>query len=236
MNRRELYLAWAPQESPWSPWVKPVGFDYERIPPPSETPRAEPAILYPGGKFDSGTAVIVDLRGIDSARMGVYLAEIGWRPVPVFTAAPVFGGIIDAISLVCELREGWERLARLSIAPAAPPAFLMDSDRNQKHPGPSTQYLFDNRAPLFSSDLPSGSFLKSRGIGRVIIVQERVAPPAQDILFILHYWKEEGIEISAVTVAGEEVRIHWPRFRYLRELWHLFRYQFRPSSGSAATG
>lgn len=103
MNSDDAYGIWAPADSPWSPWVKPILFasehDWDAAAGPDlaviEEPRwlAEPG--WAAGYRDAGrssrstdvsTAFVLDLPGAESVAWAVALARKGWRPVPLYNA------------------------------------------------------------------------------------------------------------------------------------------------------
>jgi hypothetical protein len=103
MRSDDAYGVWAPAESPWSPWVKPVLFASEQDWDPSgdpelavvETPRwlivvREGAHYRDAGRAtastDTTTAFVIDLPGAEGVAWGVALARSGWRPVPLYNA------------------------------------------------------------------------------------------------------------------------------------------------------
>ena len=87
MNKEEIYSIWAPDESLWSRWAKPVLFahlDSSQI-DGTEAP----------GKVDwcpppaENVALVLDLPGAEGVLAGVALARCGYRPVPLYNAVPV---------------------------------------------------------------------------------------------------------------------------------------------------
>jgi hypothetical protein len=83
----------------------------------------------------------------------------------------------------------------LSIAPDAPPAFLLDYNRRgvgeNLFPG-----RYDNRSVSFATDFPSALFLKTHGISRVILVQRQKGQPQPDLAHTLRRWQEAGITVQ----------------------------------------
>lgn len=108
MNSEEAFAIWAPAESPWSPWVKPILFasqhDWDGTQLP-ELPDVEPSWLaspevegegYRGAARTEktrgiDTAYVIDLPGPRGVAWGIALARRGWRPVPLYNAIP--GGV-----------------------------------------------------------------------------------------------------------------------------------------------
>lgn len=103
MNSDDAYAVWAPAESPWSPWVKPILFasepDWEGSSDPElavieaprwlESPAASAGYREARPKTrgaDVSTAIVLDLLGAAGVAWGVALARKGWRPVPLYNA------------------------------------------------------------------------------------------------------------------------------------------------------
>jgi len=199
MTGSELFELWAPAESVWSRWAKPVLFVDEVVlfknpPPPGELPGGAPLAI-PELLFNTGssTAVVVDLPGEQSVLAGLALARLGHRPVPLFNGAGHPAALVDTALIFRALKEGTTELARAALLPDSPPAFLLDSLRLQDDslakPG-----KYDNRWLVFPQDFPSASFLLSRQIRRVLLVHEKTQPQ-DDLAHVLLRWQEAGIEI-----------------------------------------
>ena len=93
MNSESIYLDWA-GDSIWSRWVKPVLFahlsDVVIARALREAPH-EPIAADVGGvpRATGATAILVDLPGAASIATGLALAELGYRPVPLYNSVPV---------------------------------------------------------------------------------------------------------------------------------------------------
>jgi len=85
----------------------------------------------------------------------------------------------------------------LNIPSDAPPAFLLDANRqgNGRKPWPDD---FDNRSVSFTTDFPSGTFLRTHRVHRVILVQKSGAILGADLAHILRRWQDGGIRIERV--------------------------------------
>src|SRR4051812_36295429 len=83
-----LYLLWAPAESPWSPWVKPVLFaqwSAEEL-PVRDVEAAEIEWTPPA---DGRTALVCDLPGGYGVAVSTALAvRWGYRPILLYNALP----------------------------------------------------------------------------------------------------------------------------------------------------
>lgn len=221
MNPTELYRLWAPEDSIWSNWVKPVLFA-----------AASPVMQMP--PFDwrslnvawaptasSGTAIILDLPEAESVWFGTALAHRGYRPIPLYNSAAGPAAIVNVDRIVGALQAEAQVLADLPIAPHAPPVFLLDSNRSAGGATVSPG-RFDNRWAVFPQDFPSASFLMSRGVRAVVLGQRFVGGPQRDLAHVLLRWQEAGLEILGADVqsglAPDPIRVSRPG--QFRMLWY----------------
>jgi hypothetical protein len=238
MNKEEIFSAWAPDESPWSRWAKPVLFAYLDS-ALSHIPVTEIAgdvgwAPVPGEK----AALALDLPGAEGVVTGIALAGRGYRPVPLYNAVPlpfsarllnpVSGGAVaavDVLPIISALRKGAEQLAQMNLPFDAPPAFLLDANRQgwrKMIPGE-----FDNRSVSFTRDFPSANFLAAQGIERVILVQKGKLEPQSDLAHSLRRWQDGGINL-------ERLRLDLPSrpepFEVARPSWYGAMFQRALSS------
>jgi hypothetical protein len=188
-----LFDIWAPGESVWSPWAKPVlftdiplgmlGLPGNEAPPVPELP----------WKLAPGCAVVVDAPGAQSVLIGMALARRGLRPVPLYNTTGELVPLVPCTELMSALCHSAPELERLAIAPDAPPAFLIDSTRmsGRRRPG-----VFDNRWMVFEQDFPSAAFLRSKGIRSVALAQDEPRMPGPDLWRVLGAWKKGDLEIT----------------------------------------
>ena len=243
MNRKEALALWAPAESPWSPWTKPVLFAYLPEEFPDTPPADRPAWQVPSA---NGSALLVDLPGAEGLKLGVALARTGYRPIPLYNACPYPYPLeasdlplpsarplstVNVVPILQALEEQAGSLREIVLPPAAPPAFLLDARRN--HPAlPAVGGLFDNRSVVRESDLPSAAFLQAQGIREVILVQAEPALP-HDLRAVLRTWQESGLRIAR-QMPGEPWAPQMfvvPRTWWLRALWNKILesgYPFKP--------
>ena len=134
MTRGEIFEVWAPAGALWSAWAKPVLFAH--LGPRTVLPQSPEIHLDWAHRADGESAVVVDLPGASGVAVGLHLAQLGYRPVPLYNACPspdtaaVPGPtIVDVEPIMAELFGGTERLSRLMLPPTAPPAFLLDDRR-----------------------------------------------------------------------------------------------------------
>jgi len=192
MDDIQTFRIWAPDESVWSVWAKPVAFACKN--PPVSAGYATPSL---GDVYvDGSTAWIVDQPGVAGVLEGLAFARMGVRPVPVYNGCPgppnVFEEVSGTREIAGALVSGAAALAQMSIRPDAPPAFLMDSGRFGRGGTGKTPGVFDNRWYVFAQDLPSANFLREHGIRRVIVRSDAFAG---DLVPILANWQKAGTEI-----------------------------------------
>ncbi len=132
MNPRDVFETWAPSGGVWSPWVKPVLFAHmadraeglEKAKTAEVHPEPPPA---PARTLAEGTAIVVDLPGVESIAAGLDLVRLGFRPVPLFNGcpAPTFLGrpydeVVPTGGLIAALVNGANTLATAPLPPGAP--------------------------------------------------------------------------------------------------------------------
>ena len=207
MDSSQLFEIWAPPDSVWSRWAKPVlfadpGLSAGGSMPPGALPENSPRL---GSWGDPATAFVLDLPGSWSVELGLTLARAGYRPVPLFNAAHHPFALVDVAPILNRLAAGAQELAAAPVGPEAPPAFLLDVNRNASSTAASPG-KFDNRSVVFPQDFPSASFLLSRGIRRVVLLQEtRLGDqPRTDLAHVLRRWQEAGIEIYRQDPGADE--------------------------------
>ncbi|MBP5975038.1 hypothetical protein HW132_20430 [Brasilonema sp. CT11] len=220
MDKQTIFDLWAPPNSIWSAWVKPVLFAHLRESlltiPPLPTPHLN--WLPP---VEEGWAIVVDLSGMQSVGVGLALAQKGYRPVPLFNSCPLPTAFIneqqlplekllrftkvDVESILAALVQGCSVLNQIDLPNDAPPAFLLD-DRRQ---GQSLNFgivpnnLFDNRSIVFSTDFPSVDFLRAQNIRGVIVFRERDRKFSSDLTHILQIWQKAGMLLSYKCLANQ---------------------------------
>jgi hypothetical protein len=203
MEREAIFEAWAPRGAAWTPWAKPVLFEYtdelagSSLPPP-ELPRRN--LVGEGGAFESDVvrrhamnrAMVVDLPGAESVAVGLALADFGYRPVPLYNALPSAGAVVEIWEIVRALVHGAPELERKGLPLDAPPAFLIDARRDGH--GALRPVQYDNRSVVFVTDFPSVLLLLQSGIEGVVLIQSGNTPKA-DLTPILVGWQDAGLQI-----------------------------------------
>lgn len=230
MDKDEIYQIWAPSDTPWSRWVKPVLFSFMD----SRFDLRQPAIT----QFNTDwtprpgqVLIIVDLPCEEGVLWGVQLARLGYRPIPLYNALPfppsekMFPATrpqctVDVVPILAALHRDTAALKEIHLAADAPPVFLLDADRRlaRKDPEPG---IFDNRSVCFSTDFPSAEFLSSRQITQAIILQ-RGSNVAGDLLLVLLEWQKAGIQLlrkdPMEAVPPKPIVVEPPSF--FRRLWY----------------
>ncbi|MCC7407771.1 MAG: hypothetical protein IT442_06840 [Phycisphaeraceae bacterium] len=245
MNAEIVYQTWAPKDSPWSVWAKPVlfaamgrghGYALSMSPWPA----------LPAGDLSwaedrlGDTGVVVNLDGTDAVRKGLALMEKGYRPVPVFNGAPSYDSPeVRGVRPVIEaLLAGTVKVAEEAekLAPGAPPAFLIDSRRTRADVA-SQPGMFDNRWIVFPQDFPSATYLRSAGISRMVVVQHGTWELTEDLRHVLLRWQEGGVRIEVwrtdVPPPPREVQVRRPRgFRWMwARLLMMLAYRVNAAGG-----
>ncbi|PWU21178.1 MAG: hypothetical protein C5B50_02370 [Verrucomicrobia bacterium] len=237
MTEDEIFSIWAPDESLWSCWVKPVLFAHMDS-PLSHLPTVEPEVdVHWAPVPEQKHALVLDLPGSEGVWVALALAARGYRPVPLYNAVPVpfsapiylpaIGKAIAAVDVMptlSSLRTGAGRLAHLSLASDAPPIFLLDA--NRQGDGRKMQpHEFDNRSVCFTTDFPSANYLLAQGIRRVLLVQRGATYPREDLSHILRRWQDAGLVIDAMRMESpgqpehiEVARPSWYRAMFQRAL------------------
>jgi hypothetical protein len=237
LSKEEVLQAWAPTDSRWSPWAKPVLFAFMDKEPPALS--HSPGVGQRPMKMDENTAVVVDLPGLESVDVALQLASSGYRPVPLFNAYPhqpkssgflsfLSQGdlvpVVDMAPVLSGLFHGANKLQEFHIGKNAPPAFCLDSRRHFADTR-ITYGMFDNRSAIDASDVPSGPTLIKNGIRRVMVIQAG-KEPQEDLKNVLLSWQAVGIEVY-VSAPGwksqpEKVVLKPPSF--LQKVWFRLRF------------
>jgi len=199
MENKELYRIWIPDVTGrWSKFGKPAlfvsGGDAFAFSNDKITTRDAPFHIK---QLDhEKTMIIVDLPGASSVENGLRLAQIGYRPVPLYNGIheSKTGGLMSVVDngpIVDALVTGANLLKELEISDKAGPAFLLDYNRDKEVA--TTSGVYDNRWSVDFEDMPAASYLKLNGISRVVLWTEEVMRP--DLLPIVDSYRDAGIEM-----------------------------------------
>lgn len=224
MTEQEIYDLWAPLDSPWSPWVKPVLFTQLDLNVTARTPAARPMKNELAASLASQRlALVLDLPGEHAVEVGLQLARSGYRPVPVFNTSHGTNAVVEVGGILQALRGGTDALRAAALPADAPPAFLLDSQRMRER-GRVLPGKYDNRWLVFPQDFPSAHFLKSQKIDAAVLVQDASLRPQDDLAHVLLRWQEDLMPLLAIRsdapILPEPIRVQKPP-RY-RSLWHHF--------------
>lgn len=234
MNCQTAYDLWAPRQSVWSVWAKPVLFAHLPRARAELAPLPAPDVRWVPSPVDR-RAIVVDLPGAEAVAMGLALAARGYRPVPLFNACPPPSpvqdapqvAVIDVDSILTALVDGVDCLRQVRLRDNAPPAFLLDSLRQQPTQ-PVSVGLFDNRSVVFVTDFPSATFLTAQGIQQVILVRQHRQGLERDLAYALRIWQKAGIELQIMAL-GDRTQLQpliLPRMSWLTGLWLRLRAWF----------
>ena len=193
MNGKELYKIYAPIGAKWVEWVRPVSFvaidTYNREPLSNWTNRKVVFLE----KYEENTAIFLDLPGKESIELGVSLARLGYRPIPLFNGTNEQKGSKSTNNnhmIESCLINGAQILKGISIKKDANPAFLLDSHRTDRHR--AKESIFDNTWDLYGQDIPSLEYFKENNIKRIIIAGNEIQ---RDLKKIFLNFQSAGIEI-----------------------------------------
>lgn len=244
-DRMSLFRTWAPEESPWSAWAKPVLFATDsgrRVHYSIDVPPKLDAVP----RCTARTAIILDLPGQYGVLCALKLARRGYRPVPMYNGTSGPGNnLIDVAFIISPLADGAAELKACRIAPDAPPAFMIDGARTRAKPL-SGQY--DNRWIVFPQDFPSARVLRAHGIEQVLLIRYPSRIPT-DLRAVLRPWHNAGIQLSSMDPQTGIIKPVEPRvfsaasrlFDHLELIFHGLRVNSaggfggtvpHPSSGS----
>jgi len=229
MNKEDIFSIWAPEDSLWSRWAKPVLFAHlDRV--LVCAPEAEPIVdvSWPPDPTER-VALVLDLPGAEGVALGTALAARGYRPVPLYNAIPIpstFSIVpracaVDAIPIVRALATNAERLGQCSLPADAPPAFLLDANRQ----GGLRKMLpseFDNRSVSFTTDFPSANFLQANGINRALLVQKISRIPQSDLAHTLRRWQDGGLTLERISLDFPSAP---ERFEVAKPSWYGMMFQ-----------
>jgi len=246
MTREDVFEAWAPAGGAWSNWAKPAPFAHlpRELPPDPDVPPPDLAWVPPPNE---GVALVVDLPGAASVHFGLALAAAGYRPVPLFNACPppVEPGqpapaadvsVVAVEPILSALVRGAERLRAIPPPADAPPAFLMDADRQTARRDVSPG-AFDNRSVVFVTDFPSAALLAGHGITRAVVVRQQSGPIGDDLTHALRLWQQGGMGLMQkwLSEPGPAVPLTLPKARWWTGLVRRLR-ALLPGSGRNAAG
>ncbi len=193
MIGKELFQIYAPEGAKWTSWVRPVPFvaiDYYERKPAFQFQERKAIFMK---EYQEDMAIFVDLPGQESIELGISLAKIGYRPIPVFNGVDVQQGTLgttDTCLVESALINGGKKLKAIPLSLKANPAFLLDSARMNRYRAKAS--MFDNSWDLYGQDIPSIEYFKQNGIHKILVVGEEIH---SDLKKIFLKFQKEGFEI-----------------------------------------
>ena len=194
MNDKDIFKLWAPLNTKWVDWVRPVPFigistiQQTNIPHKYEIP----TINYID-KTVKDTAYIMDLPGYESIVEGMGLAELGFRPIPLYNGTipqPKAMALVDNSGIQEVLIWGTSVLEKLNIPSDALPVFLLDSNRLLRFKMQLS--IFDNSWDIYDQDIPSCEYFRINGISKIVVRADKIN---RDLAKILYKFQRKGITI-----------------------------------------
>lgn len=193
MIGKETYKIYAPDDTKWTEWIRPVPFvaidTYNRKPISNWLDRQ---VMFTN-KYEKDTAIFIDLPGKESIELGISLSHIGYRPIPLFNGTDEqFGSQATTDTYIIEsaLINGSEKIKSILLESNANPAFLLDSSRTNRYR--SKESIFDNSWDLYKQDVPTFKYFKQNGIYKIIVVGNTIQ---RDLRKIFFEFQDAGIEI-----------------------------------------
>ncbi|MDR0219996.1 MAG: hypothetical protein LBI54_01155 [Lachnospiraceae bacterium] len=194
MTAKETYKIWAPPGAKWVDWVRPVPFVAidKANGAHSTTNYTIPPIYYLSERRDN-TALFLDLPRHSAIEEGLALAQLGYRPIPLYNGTYEQDGALALVDCHLENALVWgaRELEKLELVLDAPPAFLLDSNRTHRHK--MAVSVYDNSWDLYGQDIPSAGYFRENGIERIIV---RGAKMQKDLKRIFKGFKKAGLAIG----------------------------------------
>lgn len=194
MNGKEIFKIWSPSKSLWSAWVRPVPFisinENLKI---HEVVEFIPPQIYYLDEYEKDTAIFVDLPNYESVEVGISLAKIGYQPIPIYNGTIEEENVLSTTDnriILPALILGAQELKKISIKNNNNPVFLLDSERMNRHKADYS--TFDNSWDIYDQDVPTGNFLMSHGIKKIILHSDILN---KDLKKIFYKYQQKGIEI-----------------------------------------
>ncbi|HMP76813.1 MAG TPA: hypothetical protein PKE12_11025 [Kiritimatiellia bacterium] len=222
MNTPSAFESWAPLESPWSPWVKPVLFAHgpSTFPPGFDTEPWKNQTMPQLPDVSQRMALVMDLPGGESVDAGLVAARAGYRPVPLYNAVTGPSPLVDVSVIRHRLICDADNLRGFRIARDAPPCFLTDINRDGRRR--SLRRGFDNRWVLLPQDFPSARFLLSQDIRAICVVIPQDRALMSDLAHVLHGWQTGGLNIHLAVANRPEAarRVNVSRPSHFGRIWY----------------
>lgn len=193
MTNRKVFEIWSHGDSLWSGWVRPVQFvSIDTTADTSYIDRLENEFPYMKN-ISEDTAIILDAAGYNGVVEAIMLADLGFRPIPVYNAtkAPINAkALLDTSQIEEALLWGANELADIKICKNAPPVFLLDSNRTEHFKMDTS--IFDNSWDIYPQDLPSAEYFLGHEIRKILVKSEKIQA---DLYKIIYTYQQKGLEI-----------------------------------------
>ena len=198
MTGVDIFKIWAPSGVKWVDWVRPVPF--VEINYGIETYEIINFINYEIDylkKIDTHTAIIVDMPGCESIAVGIAIAKLGFRPIPIYNGTDEQKGAmatVDNNAIKVGLIKGAKELQKIKLSYEAPPTFLLDSNRMNRFKMDIS--IFDNSWDIYAQDIPTAEYFLKNGINKIIVIGEKIQ---RDLKKILYKFQVKGLKILFKT-------------------------------------
>ena len=199
MTNKEAYKVWAPFEKKWTDWVRPVPFI---------TAQADVKGYHVGDlsipEIDivddswKNAAVIVDLPGDESVEIGLALAKLGYRPIPIYNGTieqENARATVDNQTVGAALLHGAKVLEQIEIEDEALPAFLLDKNRLNRFKLDIS--VFDNSWDVYPQDIPSADCFLKNGVKEIIVISNSLS---RDLKAIFRKFRKKNIRIRLINI------------------------------------
>ncbi len=192
MIGKEIYKIYAPLGAKWTEWIRPVPFiaidTYNRK---SISTWVDRKVMFLK-QYEPDTAIFIDLPGKESIELGIALAPMGYRPIPIFNGTDEQKGskpTTDTYLVESSLITGSQKLKNIHLENNANPVFLLDSYRINRYR--ATKSMFDNSWDLYGQDIPSAEYFIENGIKKIIVIGTKIQ---RDLKKIFAKFQEIGIK------------------------------------------
>jgi hypothetical protein len=147
---------------------------------------------------------VIDLPGPDAVELALALGRRGFRPILAINATSAEREVIDMGPVLRSLAEGARFASSFPRGPDVLPAFILDARREGTGAwiGPG---LFDNRWPVFPSDLPAAEHFEAARIRTVVIVHDG-DELREDLRAIAWSWRRDHLDVRVAKAEDAESR------------------------------
>lgn len=199
MTNKECYKIWAPSGKKWTDWVRPVPFIAAKadVKGYHAGELSIPSVDCIDESWKSA-AVIVDLPGDESVEMGLALAKLGYRPIPIYNGTieqKNARATVDNQTVGAALIWGAEILKKIKIDDEALPVFLLDKNRLNRFKIDVS--VFDNSWDVYPQDLPSADYFLKNDIHKIIVISDSLS---KDLKTIFKKFKKKNFVIDLMKV------------------------------------